>query len=597
MQPTLPIAGYDPTTEWTAHRPLDYKANIKIYSDDVNRKEGRVVAVEWLKPIVEPLRVTMKKADRMEDFTGWLFQCDMFAKQFDNAAIDYVTTAASFNAFVRVVMIDPLVSAYMAAKAETQQAHSASGTLLNTYGCYTYMLTTSGKAAVLTDNIAKAELLKEETPPKYPYTLLTHTDAKVVADKLPYVKYNAKGDEIEANIHTDWQKHGGRRDLVGITFDPSTTERIVNNEFNIWRGWAYESVASAADLPFWELVLDVLCDGNEQYFEFVRKWLAHMVQKPAERPLCAVGISGPQGVGKSLFVKVVGGLMDSAHYNPNVAMKAIAGDMQGRDLEGVLLAYLDEASWGGDKLSTGALKKAITGETDRINEKFVPAYNVPTYKRVVFSSNESYYYHADADDRRLLPLEIDRSKGKKSNEFFQSIINGQELRPEVQQALLATLQAEDITDWVPHQELQKLDIKTGGAMQERSMTSVQRWLLDSIRNMSFEARLHDDTVVTYTSGPVTVAELQLSYKTFCEHDSFDRSRQVNLSAAEPKQVLVTVFGMDSKPAKRAGQSVRGYKIDWSLMQQNFQGMFKWKLQWPEPEQEVVNTLKLVGSDV
>ena len=485
------------------------------------------------------------------------------------------------NALAAEILSNSVTRTYVHRKEAAKVAAEKGAESVNVLSEFTYLLDASGKIAVLTDNVARAAQA-EQAHSGALYSLNSREDMKAKYSNVPYYGINQKtGEEVQKNIFTAWLESPRRRDLSGVTFDPSTTDRVVQDQFNIWRGWLYEPVKSDADLPFWELVLEVLCDGNEEYFDFVRKFLAHMIQKPKERPLCAIGISGPQGAGKSVFVKVIGSLMHSAHYNPNVAMQAVAGNQQGRDLEGVLLAYLDEASWGGDKLSTGALKKAITGESDRINEKFVPAYSVPTYKRIIFSSNENYYYHADPDDRRLLPLEIDRDKKLKSDAFFQLIVNGNELREEVQQAVMATLLEEDITDWVPHKALKALNINTGGAMLERSMTNVQRWLYESIKNRAFElpSMTPNDDPELVKDGFISVNDLKRSYALACSYDSFDKNRQVNLSCHEATATLRKTFG---HTAKNVAQS-RQYRIDWDVMQNNFEQQFKWKnaLNWKE----------------
>lgn len=137
-----------------------------------------------------------------------------------------------------------------------------------------------------------------------------------------------------------------------------------------------------------------LCGENQEYFTFVRKWLAHMVQRPEERPMCALGISGPQGIGKTSFAHVIGKLMHDSHYNDTMTMEDITGRFTG-SLSTTLFGFLDEASWGGDVAGAGRLKSFITALNDRIEFKGVDSFKVPTYKRVVFASNNSYYYHAD----------------------------------------------------------------------------------------------------------------------------------------------------------------------------------------------------------
>ena len=497
-----------------------------------------------------------------------------------NEPAEVIVDAA--NELAQKILRAPLTVLFMEERKAKKENLGNADLMLAAYTDYTYLLKTDGKLMVLTDEPTKAKHFKNHTY-KNLYSLLPHNQAQIEAANLPFTQPNAKGELVPANICKAWTESAARKDLSGITFDPSTTDRVVHGHYNTWRGWRdWGEPVEGADLPFWELTLDVICDGNTEYFEFVQKWIAHLVQFPQRRPLCALGIKGGQGKGKSSFVKVIGGLMHEAHYNKNVSMEAISGRQQGRDLEGVLLAYVDEATWGGDLSAVGSLKKAITGESDRINEKFVPAYDIPTYKRLIFTSNEDYYYHADSDDRRLLPLEIDDSKPTKPDSFFQQLFDGEAYRPSVQAALMKTLRGIDLTGWIPHVALKSLKITTGSALQERSMPAVMRWLKHCLENREFvweELFEGSMTPMSVNEDCIPVASLQKSYADYSKHASLDRSRQVNLNDVEARNQLYKVFGHKATQIKRHGKNQRAYRIDWVAMRRNFENCFKWKVQW------------------
>lgn len=500
------------------------------------------------------------------------------------ATIEELVSAANelWVQFVESPEYEESMNIYSEAKKLKEQAIASSKNALEIYSSYSYYLTQGGRTFILTDNLAKSQAIPNRHF-KHLYTLLPSSAAKEEAANIPYYTLTPKGDDKPTNVCQAFIDSPNRRDLCGITFDPSTTGRIVRDEFNIWRGWRdFGAFEPGDDEPFWRLVRERICGGSEQYFEFVQKWLAHMVQKPQERPLCALGIKGGQGTGKTSFVKIVGNLMHERHYNENVTVSMLTGSEMGKDLEGILLAYVDEATFGGDISKTGFIKKCVTGEVDRINEKFVPSYNVPTYKRIIFTSNESYYYHADKDDRRLLPLEVPEELGKLSHEHSQELFDGQNLRPNLQAALLNTLRTIDISSFVPAKALQELEIHTGADLMELSMSSDEQWFKYSLNNKCFELR-DQFGIKVIDHDCISVRELQESYALFCSNDSFMKNRQKSLSSPDIRKKLIRYFGHDSKNMKRDGEQARRYSIDWHLMKKNFIADFKWNLQWDDEE--------------
>lgn len=452
-----------------------------------------------------------------------------------------------------------------------------------------YLLSTNLKQVVLVDNVAAAKLAGVPFPPNGElYSFKTTKDAKDFYSNVPFIQEDPlTGKYVQRNVSSAWLQCPKRIDLSGVTFSPGSQSRIISGKFNINRGLAIEPVESDAADPFWTIVHDVLCDSNEEYFEFVLKWLAHLVQRPEQQPLCAIGIYSQQGMGKSLFTDLIGSLFDSSHYNGNVPIEALIGTAQGRDVEGKLLVAIDDTSWGGNPAEVGALKKAITHPFDRINEKYVPVYSVPSYKRIIFSSNNPYYYHADKDDRRLLPLEVPKDKWTKAQ--IQELVTQLNLpgtttiRLDVRQAVLHRLQSIDIDGWVPHIALRELNIVTGEAMIEQSMNSVERWLKYSLENRCFELEVTDEEtrikhVTTHNGKRIPIPKVRESYAYYCSQSSFDRSRKENLGQHTHVHQLRAVFG-DSKhfgiKSENGDTSFRAYEVDWDDARRRFKSQFRW----------------------
>lgn len=268
-----------------------------------------------------------------------------------------------------------------------------------------------------------------------------------------------------------------------VIFDPSRKGHY-DCKFNLWQGWMVEPEEGNHDAMWWD-VLAAACGYNSDYIDYVSKWFADIIQNPTRKPGTAIGITGRQGIGKSALVETVGMLMSTINRADNTA--AIRGAYGDFDLDELLaeynehianklLVYLDEATWGGSHQEAKEMKKIITKRDENINPKFLGRIRVPCYHRVVFSSNDDFYYRPDKDDRRLLPLEYDTSKiNDKTYDFWKQFYEARD-HGKMLQNLLFHLQQLDLAGWEPQTALKKLKIVTGGSMLANTLQRWEHWL-------------------------------------------------------------------------------------------------------------------------
>ena len=50
---------------------------------------------------------------------------------------------------------------------------------------------------------------------------------------------------------------------------------------------------------------EVICDGDIELFEYLLDYVAHMLQRPEEKPGVMVVLLGSQGTGKGLFFQIL----------------------------------------------------------------------------------------------------------------------------------------------------------------------------------------------------------------------------------------------------------------------------------------------------
>ena len=399
-------------------------------------------------------------------------------------------------------------------------------------------------------------------------------------------------EDKKVNVFKEWMEWDDRKTYSGLTFDPSTSAVEIQTPtgilFNRWKGFSIEPEEGNDDDLYWELVKTGLCNDNEEYYQYVRKYLAHMIQKPTEQPLTAIGIVSSQGVGKGAFVETVGELLGS-HFNANIKMRDLTGQFTGA-MKDLILGFVDEASWGGDKASSGQLKSTITESTARLELKGKDAVTVPTYKRLIFASNNPYYYHADKDDRRLLPLEPNEKVINKGNTEFWDKFWDKKYKGKMQANLLRHLLDEDISDFNPFENLRDMEIVTGWATMYESLEAHERWMYHIIQDKYFNncsvSKDEELALCMIEDGVIQREQLNASYNAFKKSNPY----WVNGVSARDRKMdkyLSRILGESYGGAKTKNGLGRCFKIDWATMKKNFESMYRYKVEWDEYDDKVM----------
>jgi hypothetical protein len=151
-----------------------------------------------------------------------------------------------------------------------------------------------------------------------------------------------------------WLRQSARREYRTIDFKPGGTKE---GEYNLWQG--FPVIAQAGDCRlFWQFVREVICAGDAEQYQYVRRYMAHTIQRPAERPEVAIGLRGGQGTGKNTFVETFGSLV-APHFGTVNQMDQVVGRFNAH-LMNRLVIHANEALWGGNKTEAGKLKAMIT---------------------------------------------------------------------------------------------------------------------------------------------------------------------------------------------------------------------------------------------
>ena len=260
-----------------------------------------------------------------------------------------------------------------------------------------------------------------------------------------------------------WLKHPQRREYTGIIFDPTGGR---TGYYNLYRGFSVIPEEGDCDL-YLELVREIICAGNVEATEYVLNWLAHIIQRPTEKPETALVLRGRQGTGKTSFAGIFGYLL-GRHYIEESDMERVFGRFNA-SMADKLLILVDEGLWGGDRSKVGKLKTFITQKRITIEKKGIDPITLPHHGRLIIASNETWAVHADQDDRRFVFLDVSDAKAQDTT-YFSALYS--QLEEGGDSALLHCLLTRDITDW---NSRQRPNTGFGQDVREASMTSSQRF--------------------------------------------------------------------------------------------------------------------------
>lgn len=218
--------------------------------------------------------------------------------------------------------------------------------------------------------------------------------------------------ETKANI---WIKDPRRRQYERVVFRPG--QDVASNEFNLWRGFAYEPVKGECGLYLIHL-RDNICRGDLIKYSYLIKWMAWHSRNPNSVGETAIVIPGTEGVGKNVAAE---GFTD-LWGNHGVVLddeQSVTGKFNAI-LEGVCVCVCDEAFFAGSAKQANRLKGLITGGSLTIEHKGVNPYKTPNLLRLFILGNDEHIVRAGIDARRFFVTECGTDH-KRDGEYFGAI--------------------------------------------------------------------------------------------------------------------------------------------------------------------------------
>jgi hypothetical protein len=307
-----------------------------------------------------------------------------------------------------------------------------------------------------------------------------------------------------------WISDPRRRQYTRVVFDPTDNNP---DHFNLWRGFAVKPDPTKSCEKFLAHIRDNICSGNDDHYRWVLGFLAHMVQKPEEKPGVAPVLRGREGTGKGFLARWIGRLVPQ-HYVAISQSAHLTGRFNAH-LQQALFVFVDEAFWAGDKQGQGALYRLVTDAETLVEPKHITAFMVKSLMRIMVASNERWVVPAGVDARRWGVLDVAETH-MNNRTHFGAIET--EMENGGLEALMYTLLTFDLSS---------VDVytapKTAALLEQKedSLPPHERWWLERLREGRIEHSY--DNLVEDWPAEIEKDKVWLSYANWAEHHNV-RSR-------------------------------------------------------------------------
>jgi hypothetical protein len=283
-------------------------------------------------------------------------------------------------------------------------------------------------------------------------------------------RYIDVGDE-KVSIGKWWLLHADRMQYRGLIFTPAGNP-IIDGRLNLWSGWGVEP--KRGDWPLLrEHMFEVLAARDDDVDAYIFRWLAWIVQHPAEQAEVALVFLGGIGTGKSTLGKTMCRIFGQ-HARHLSSPEHLTGRFNAH-LRQCCFLFGDECYGPRDKSAEGTLKRLITEPSLLIEAKGRDIVEEPNRLHVMLASNNEWVIPAGAHERRFAVQEVADNHRQDAN-WFSPIY--QEMRSGGLEAMLYDLLNHDLGDWHPRQIVRTPAL---AKQQEESLSPLDQWWLELLQ--------------------------------------------------------------------------------------------------------------------
>lgn len=218
-----------------------------------------------------------------------------------------------------------------------------------------------------------------------------------------------------------WMSSPRRNSFDGLVMHPAkprVVEDVYGHRFlNTWAGFAVKPEPGD-----WSLmkkhILDNLCSGNEDHYNWLMDWIADMFQEPADPKGTAVILGGIEGAGKGTLANAIAHIF-GIHASVVSNAKHLSSQFNDMLMDSVFL-FADEVVYAGNHEVANMLKAMVTEKKNTREAKFGAKQMVDQFLRIMMATNNDWKIAAGKDSRRWFVLQVSSSTAN-NHEYFVAI--------------------------------------------------------------------------------------------------------------------------------------------------------------------------------
>ena len=201
----------------------------------------------------------------------------------------------------------------------------------------------------------------------------------------------------EVAVAKRWTEWSGRRIYERLTYDPGAPRVVNSTELNTWPGLGVKPVKG--DISPWVRLLDHhFKDSPESDRLWFERWCGYPLKHLGAKMFSIAAFWGRSGNAKSIFAERTLGYIYDKNFT-SVSQAEMEASFNGYAAKRQFI-LVDEVDAMDSRSLARTLKKHATQRTLRINEKFVPSYEVVDHVNFFLTSNSADAFCMDAYDRR-----------------------------------------------------------------------------------------------------------------------------------------------------------------------------------------------------
>ncbi len=365
------------------------------------------------------------------------------------------------------------------------------------------------------------------SPPRHYYARMSrehfrsfHEDERI---RLP-----DSGKEI--SVADVWLKHPKRRKYAGIVMDPR--DDADTNKLNLWRGWAVNSRSGDWSL-LRQLIEETLCSGDQASSEYVKKWIAFMLQRPAISPETAIAFRGGEGTGKGTLGRTL--LRIAGPHGLTVASPSQFAGRFNSHLRDCLFLFADEAFWPGSKEAEGTLKQLVTEPVISYEAKgrdIVPGRNLV---HLMMASNEQWIVPAGPDARRFAVFDVSNNR-QNDRSFFGAL--WEQLENGGLEGMVYDLMRYELGDWHPSRDMPKTEALAD--QKVRALSPAMKWWHEILTRGVLPATVQSNTdwsVESVTLGEDARRDMIDDFDRFLKRNNIYHEKALHKALVSPGKLL------------------------------------------------------------